>query len=213
MPKIKKIKAGKIKRHKMRKAIGVKQGFGKPWSAPSVTFRVEFSWVTDRTADSLGSPQASVAVNFDESEENEQVHWVECRKFQGEERRFLKTHYDQSDDWTEGETIESRFVCVYCASFLVEQMKALSARLEALGVKEKPQTMTAESIKLLVPSAYILEPARIVNQAFVFPTPKKGNETIRSPIYQIRWTEELARNTIFNESIAIVMKNSIYHNY
>ncbi len=197
MAKLKKIKAGKIKRHKMRKAIGVKQGFGKPWSAPSVPFRVEFSWV-----------------NLDESEENEQVHWVECRKFQGEERRFLKTHYTQStEDWTEGETIESKFVCVYCASFLVEQMKALSTRLEALGVKEKPQTMTAESIKLLVPSAYILEPARIINQAFVFPTPKKGNETIRSPIYQIRWTEELARNTIFNESIAIVMKNSIWHNY
>lgn len=180
----------------MRKAIGVKQGFGKPWSAPSVTFRVEFSWV-----------------NFDDTEDNEQVHWVECRKFQGEERRFLKTHYTESaEDWTEGETIESKFVCVYCASFLVEQMKVLSTRLEALGVRDKPQTMTAESIKLLVPSAYILD-FRIVNQAFVFPTPKKGNETIRSPIYQIRWTEELARNTIFNKSIEIVMKNSIYHKF
>jgi hypothetical protein len=181
----------------MRKAIGVKAGFGKPWSAPSVTFRVEFSWE-----------------NAEGDEENEQVHWIECRKFQGEERRFLKSHYTQSaEEWTEGESLESKFVCVYCASFLVEQMKKLGARLEALGIKEKPQTMTAEELKILVPSAYILEPARILNQAFIFPTPKKGNETIRFPIYQIKWTEELARNTIFNESIAIVMKNSIWHQF
>lgn len=101
--KKKKFKTGKIKRHRMRKAIGVKSGFGKPWSATSVTFRVEFSWE-----------------NVNGTEENEQVHWIECRKFMGSERKFLKTHYTQAEeDWTEGETIESKFVCVYCANFLV----------------------------------------------------------------------------------------------
>jgi hypothetical protein len=167
MPKLKKLKSGKIKRHRFRKAIGVKNGFGKPWSAPSVTFRVEFSWE-----------------NADGSEENEQVHWIECRKFQGEEREFLKAHYTQStEEWTEGETLESKFVCVYCAGFLVKQMKALGSRFEPM----------------------------MFNQAFVFPTPKKGNETIRFPIYQIKWTEELAKNSVFNSSIEIVMKNSIWH--
>lgn len=158
----KKIKTGKIKRHKLRKAIGVKQGFGKPWSAPSVTFRVEFSWE-----------------NEDDTEENEQVHWVECRKFKGEERRFLKQHYEQStEEWTEGETIESKFVCVYCAYFLVENHQKLH-----------------------------------FNQAFIFPAPKKGNETIRSPIYIIKWTQELADNSVFNDNLRIVMKNSIWHQF
>jgi hypothetical protein len=144
----------------MRKAIGVKAGFGKPWSAPSVIFRVEFSWE-----------------NFDGSEENEQIHWIECRKFEGEEKRFLKAHYTHStEEWTENETIESKFVCVYAAGFLVE-------------MKEKIH----------------------INQAFIFPTPKKGNETIRMPIYQIKWTEDLAKNSVFNDNLAIVFKNSIWH--
>ena len=161
LAKKKKFKTGKIKRHKLRKAIGVKNGFGKTWSAPSVVFRVEFSWE-----------------NIDGSEENEQVHWVDCRKFQGKEREFLKTHYTQStEEWTEGESIESKFVCVYCAYFLTQNIDLLH-----------------------------------LNQAFIFPTPKKGNETIRFPIYQIKWTEELASNSVFNKNLAIVMKNSIWHN-
>lgn len=162
LEKKKKFKPGKTKRHKMRKAIGVKNGFGKSWSAPSVVFRVEFSWE-----------------NIDGSEENEQVYWIECRKFQGREREFLKTHYTQStEEWTEGESIESKFICVYCAYFLTQNIDLLH-----------------------------------LNQAFVFPTPKKGNETIRYPIYQIKWTEELANNSVFNENLAIVMKNSIWHKY
>ena len=158
----KKFKQGKINRHKFRKAAGLKPGFGKPWSAPSVTYRVEVSWE-----------------NRDGSEENEQVHWVECRKFQGEEREFLKAHYTQStEEWTEGETIESKFVCVYAAKFLVE-------------MKEKLH----------------------INQGFIFPTTKKGNETIRQPIYQIKWTKSLAESSAFNETLAIVMKNSIWHKF
>jgi hypothetical protein len=134
MPKLKKFKTGKIKRHKLRKAVGVKQGFGKPWSATSVPFRVEFSWE-----------------NLDGSEENYQTNWIECRKFQGEERQFLKAHYTQStEEWTAGETIESKFVCVYCAQFLVQMKDILH-----------------------------------LNQAFIFPTTKKGNETIRMPIWTL----------------------------
>ena len=57
--KKKKFKSGKIKRHKFKKKLGISPGFGKPWSAPSVPFRVEFSWE-----------------NADGSEENEQVHWI-----------------------------------------------------------------------------------------------------------------------------------------
>lgn len=194
MSKLKKIKSGKINRHRLRKALGVKQGFGKPWSAPSITFRVEFSWV-----------------NPDGSEDNYQNHWIECRQFKGEEKEFLKAHYAQStEEWTLGETVESKFVCVYAANFLVEQIKALGTRLEALGVKEKPHQLTSLSLENLVPSAYVLEPL-MVNQAFIFPTTKKGNETIRQPIYQIKWTEDLAQSAVFNDNLAIVMKNAVWH--
>lgn len=207
----------------MRKAIGVKSGFGKPWSAPSVTFRVEFSWE-----------------NPDGSETNEQVHWIECRKFQGEERNFLKAHYTQSvEEWTEGESIESKFVCVYCANFLVaqrkkaeecwtEQIKSHNLEISPLDKFiwsfdsfpcEPPSSLVTgispdwacEKVKKFPVEYFSLPSALMFNQAFIFPTPKKGNETIRFPIYQIKWTEELAKNSVFNSSIEIVMKNSIWH--
>lgn len=197
--KLKKIKAGKIKRHKFRKQLGPKKGFGRPWSATAVTFRVEFSWVDEN-----------------ENESNEQVHWVECRKFQGEEYQSLKAHYTQSEEqWSEKETIESKFVCVYVARFLVEQIKALGKALEALGVQSKNPTNYLSDIKRqlpLVPSAYDLEPM-MLNQAFIFPTTVKGNKTIRMPIYQIKWTENLALNCGYEENIDMVLKNSIWHQY
>ncbi len=239
--KQKKFKSGKIKRHKLRKAIGVKEGFGKPWSAPSVTFRVEFSWE-----------------NPDGSEENEQVHWIECRKFQGEEREFIKAHYAQStEEWTDGESLESKFVCVYCAKFLVEQRKkaedywaeemlSVNKELEIptldkfiwsfdsfpgeppssllTGIAPDWASEKAEQAALGFPHEPLLQEVKkfpveyfslpsdlLLNQAFIFPPTKKGNETIRFPIYQIKWTEELAKNSIFNSSIEIVLKNSIWH--
>ncbi len=159
--KKKKYKTGKIKRHKLRKAIGLKSGFGKPWSSPAVTFRVEMCWVDEN-----------------EEESNEQIHWVECRKFQGEERKSLLLHYKLSGDWTQKETIESKFVCVYVANWLVANREE-----------------------------------KHLNQAFIFPTTKKGNETIRLPLYQVKWTENLAKNCAFEENVTIVLNNSIWHEY
>lgn len=223
LTKKKKFKPGKIKRHKLRKALGVKNGFGKSWSAPSVIFRVEFSWE-----------------NIDGSEENEQIHWIECRKFQGKEREFLKTHYTQStEEWTDGESIESKFICVYCAYFLTQRRQEAEGRWQKFfqdkgypkmeipkladykfNFDEQQQLAIAQNSEH-TPKHFIdfpstlcpLPSAFVLNQAFVFPTPKKGNETIRFPIYQIKWTQELASNSVFNENLAIVMKNSIWHKY
>lgn len=160
LAKKKKFKSGKIRRHKFRKAAGLKTGFGKSWSAPSVPFRVEFCYE-----------------NPDGTEENEQVHWIECRRFFGEEKNFLRTHYARSaEEWSERETLESKFVCFYCAYFLTENKDKLH-----------------------------------INQGFIFPTTKRGNETIRMPIYQIQWTESLAKNSVFDDALKIVMNNAIYH--
>jgi hypothetical protein len=225
MPKLKEIKSGKIKRHQMRKTIGLKSGFGKPWSAPSVTFRVECNWE-----------------NLDGSETNEQIHWVECRKFQGKERELFKIHYDRSvNEWIPGETIESKFVCVYCAEFLTRQRKKLEEywRDQIFAVSNMPEIpaiddfiwefdffadeppsslLTAiapdsacKKIKNFPLEYFSLPSASMVNQAFVFPSSKKGNETIRSPIYRIKWSEEIAENAVFTNNLAIVMKNSIWH--
>lgn len=162
MPKLKKkkFKTGKIKRHQFKKKLGIKSGFGKAWSAPALVFRVEFSWEDE---------------NQDTS--NERVDWVECRRFSGEEREFLKTHYaSSSETWAERETLESKFVCVWCSNYLVRHHDELK-----------------------------------INQAFIFPAPKKDNENIRMPIYQIRWTEELAKKSVFDDNIMLVFKNSIHH--
>ena len=220
--KKKKFKSGKIKRHKFKKKLGISPGFGKPWSAPSVPFRVEFSWE-----------------NADGSEENEQVHWIECRKFKGEEKNFLRTHYARStEEWTERETLESKFVAVYCANFLVELgLKADGwwlYELDKFGLYPTDITdrrnlkwqISENDPKLIYPSAYpqqkinfdpsALSPqpsALYLNQAFIFPTTKRGNETIRMPIYQIRWTENLAKNSVFNDTLKIVMNNAIWHKH
>jgi hypothetical protein len=79
---------GRYKRHKERKARGFKVGFGKGWSAPPVWFRVELNWHDEETKD----------------ESNEQVHWVACRKFEGEEYKFYRRYFNREDngEWEQG---------------------------------------------------------------------------------------------------------------
>ncbi len=107
--KNKKVKQGKINRHKLRTKLGVKKGFGKPWKTPSVLFRVEFNWCDEHGEES-----------------NEQIHWVECRKFQGEEYQFLKLYYRENrKKWIPGETLESAHVKTYVSKYLIENRKKL----------------------------------------------------------------------------------------
>ena len=67
-------KPGKNLRHRKLKRKLKTPGFGKPWDNDRVWFRVEFSW-RDRTTEEEDNFQAA--------------HWVSCRKFKGEERKFL----------------------------------------------------------------------------------------------------------------------------
>lgn len=100
--KKRKLKSGKIKRHKLRKKLGVKKGFGKSWSAPLVTFRVEFNFTDE---------------NDDES--NEQVHWIECRKLSDEEYRSARNYYNSKHGkWNEKETVESKYMFAYICKYL-----------------------------------------------------------------------------------------------
>ena len=160
---LKKCKQGKVKRHKFRRQLRLTPGFGKPWSAPSIAFRVEFAWVSE-----------------DGEESNEQVHWVECRKFSGEERRHLTENMKlHANSLAEKETIESIYTCIYVAAFLCQN------RLIAK-----------------------------INQAFVYPpATKKGSETIRFPLYKINWSEDLEKNSQLNKSLAVVLKNCIWHKF
>ena len=161
--KKKKFKVGKIKRHRLRVSTLNNKGFGKTITTPTVVFRVEMSWLGE-----------------DEEEENFQVHWISCRKFVGTEREDLFTHYRslESADWNRGETLESKFVCVYVSKFLAENKHTWH-----------------------------------LNQAFVFPTPKEGNETIREPIYIIRCSKDLSKDLKGNAGLDVVLNNSIDHKY
>lgn len=161
-PKIQKKKlGGHYKRHLERKARGVKQGFGKGYSAREVVFRVEFSWLDLETGD----------------ESNEQIHWVLCRKFQDKEYKFLKKYFakEKPRGYLPGETVESEFALRYVATWLIEN-------------REKEH----------------------LNQAFLFPSPKIGNDTIRSPLYEARWTSELPGWAI-DDDLAIMLKKNIWH--
>ena len=102
---IKKAKQGKFRRHMARRKLNLVQGFGKPWSAPSLVFRVEFMYEDEK-----------------QNTSNEMVHWVECRNFSGEERRHLKSHMNQhlKTVLQDGETIESVYVSIYVSAFLCE---------------------------------------------------------------------------------------------
>ena len=104
-----KIKKGKISRHKFKKKLGVKAGFGKPWFAPFVTFRVEFSFEDEKGNTS-----------------NEQIHWIECRKLSGEEYRSARTYFDNKHgEWRDRETIESKYVFAYVCKFLNDKAEEL----------------------------------------------------------------------------------------
>lgn len=101
----KKAKQGKVKRHMARRQLNLVEGFGKSWSAPSLAFRVEFMHEDE-----------------EQNTSNEMVHWVECRRFTGEERRHLVAHMNQhlKSALTDGETIESVYVSIYVSAFLCE---------------------------------------------------------------------------------------------
>ena len=50
-----------------------------------------------------------------------------------------------------------------------------------------------------------------LNQAFIFPSPKKGNDTIRDIIYQVQWLSEYHYE--LDIDLAIVLKKCIWHEY
>ena len=151
---------GKYKRHRARKARGVKTGFGKGYSAPETVFRVEMNWLDTDTKE----------------ETNEQLHWVCCRKFSGKEHNFLKKYFSQNKPvWNGGETVESEFCLRYVACWLIENRDS-----------------------------------EHLNQAFIFPSPKIGNDTIRNLLYEVRWLAELPDWKI-DEDLAIMIKKNIWH--
>lgn len=154
------IVTGKYKRHRARKARGVKTGFGKGYSAPETVFRVEMNWLDTDTKE----------------ETNEQLHWVCCRKFSGKEHDFLKKYFSQNKPvWNGGETVESEFCLRYVACWLIENRDS-----------------------------------EHLNQAFIFPSPKIGNDTIRNLLYEVRWLAELPDWEI-DEDLAIMIKKNIWH--
>jgi len=95
--------SGRHKRHQLRKAAGVKAGFGKSWSGEKVTFRVEMSMLDIDTDD----------------QHNEQVHWIECKKFQGEQYDSYRKYFSRIDQWRKEETVESKFVNRYVYNWLI----------------------------------------------------------------------------------------------
>ena len=96
--------SGRYKRHLERKARGVKHGFDSAIRDEKVTFRVEMKWCDVET----------------EEESNEQLHWIECKKFKGEQYKFYKKYFNRAKDgWGKGETVESEFVCRYLGNWLI----------------------------------------------------------------------------------------------
>lgn len=92
-----KFKRGKFKRHAKKKLKLETSGFGKPWSADHLTFRVEFCWEN----------KLLEQANFS-------LHWIQVRKFRGEERRFyIKYMTDNGLPLTEGELPEYRYLLCY----------------------------------------------------------------------------------------------------
>lgn len=150
-------KKGKCKRHYAQRRKLNSPGFGATYQAPQSWFRVEFCWWDRET----------------EEESDYQVHWVACRKFTGEERKFLYLHLRDWDkrEFIERETIEAHYAMHYIVHFLCTHKEKLK-----------------------------------VNQCFIYPAGKRNDETIRCPLYQIRWTENLCshemslgvRSTLYN---------------
>lgn len=76
---------------------------------------------------------------------------------------------------------------------------------------KKGETVESEIVLAYVASWIILNRDRThLNQAFIFPSTKIGNETIRNTLYQVYWTGELPDWEI-DKDLAIFIKNNISH--
>lgn len=172
-------KRGKVKRHQKLKRKLRHPGFGKPWESDCRWFRVEFAYFESETED----------------EDNFQSpHWVSCRKFKGEERRFLAAHAKdyQQRDMLDRETIESIYVCLYIANFLCQI---------AYGEKYNCHVHTR------LPPDFDDK----INQAFIYPAPSKHNDSIREPLYLLRIKQSMCQ--AIPSGIAASLRNSICHEY
>ena len=105
--KKKKFKTGKCRRQQFRKKLNQVKGFAAKLTSPAADFRVEFNFEDEHG-----------------NESNEQTHWIQCRIFRGEERRFIQAYYADKD-WSDRETLESKFVAVYVAQYLSRHHKEI----------------------------------------------------------------------------------------
>ena len=106
-----KYKPGKFKRHKRKMLKLGKEGFGKPWSADYLIFRVEWVW-----ENSLGEQ-----ANF-------QLHWIQVRKLKGEERRFAISYMEKNySPLALGELPEYRYLLCYLDNYYSNKKEVLKA--------------------------------------------------------------------------------------
>lgn len=175
----KKFKQGKVNRHKKLQKKLDNKGFGKPWSGECKWFRVEFSYYDEET---------------DEDSKFQIPHWVSCRHFVGEERRFLMANLSnyRSTELTERESLESVYVSIYVANFLCYL---------GYGEQYNPQ------VKTRLPEDF----DRTVNQAFISPASSKNDETIREPLYHWQIKEDMC-SPVENE-VAATFRNCLYHEF
>lgn len=76
---------------------------------------------------------------------------------------------------------------------------------------KKGETVESEIVLAYVASWMILNRDRThLNQAFIFPSTKIGNETIRDMLYQVYWTSDLP-NWHIDKDLAIFIKNNVSH--
>lgn len=104
-------KRGKYKRHAKKVLKLGSGGFGKPWSADYLIFRVEFCWENKLL-----------------EQNNFSLHWVQVRKFRGEERQFYINYMaDNGLPLQPGELPEHRYLLCYLDYYYSNNKEKLKA--------------------------------------------------------------------------------------
>lgn len=132
-------------------------------------------------------------------------------KSYSDDEQVFRVEFCWRDPQTNDETNE-RIDWITCRHFKRKQREYLrhyfTQRKESW---KKGETVESEIVLAYVASWMILNRDRThLNQAFIFPSTKIGNETIRDMLYQVYWTSDLP-NWQVDKDLAIFIKNNISH--
>ena len=162
--------------------------------------KIKYGAIKGRYKRHLERKARGVSYGFGQSWSAEQV-WFRCE-------------FNWCDPKTEDESNE-QLHWVACRKFKGKEYKFFKNYFDRADKKEWLRGETVESkfvLRYITAWLIAYREEKHLNQCFIFPSPNKGNETIREAIYHALWWGEYP-NYMMDEDLAIVLKKNVWHEW